>query len=195
VAVVAITAALVVCGAPSPAFATNFTGASGGTGCLGNMADNKDHYVWNQSLTQATLDAANYVRVYTYNPTAIDTYTEDILTSQTDAVLNDADYEGSWCGGTWRSSSTQSTGLVGYTRCMSLSGSKCQQFEVRFDNDYMGPRSTAEERWLACHELGHTVGLTHTSQALPACMSPNPNLANPSVLTEHDTSHLLTAYS
>jgi hypothetical protein len=186
---------LVLAPEPPSASALNFTGPSGGTGCLGNMADNRDHYVWNDSLSAATLDAANYVRVYTYNPTAINTFTEDVFTSQTDVLLRDYDYEGPWCNLVWRSSSTAVTGIVGYTKCLALSGSACQQFEVRFDNDWMGPKTTAQERWLACHELGHTVGLTHTSQAVPACMSPNDQLANPSTLTSHDSAHLTGYYS
>jgi hypothetical protein len=193
--VVALAIALLL-GAPPPASANNFTGASGGTLCSQNMADNENHYVWNQTLTQPTLDAANWVRVYTYNPTVINTYTEDIRTSQTDVILHDDDYDTRTCGLQWRTSSTATTGIVGLSECRSLSGSKCQQFYVYFDTDYMGPKSLAQERWLACHELGHTVGLKHqyAPEYRPTCMHDDPNVSNPSTLHAHDITHLTSSY-
>jgi hypothetical protein len=63
-----------------PASATNFSGASGATGCTAtntNMADPMPSTVWYDALTAAVANAENYVRTNVYNPTDIDTVNDN----------------------------------------------------------------------------------------------------------------------
>lgn len=185
-------ALLTVAAFPSnSAWATNFSGASGATGCGGvNMADNATHSFWYDSLSTDAQIAVNQTRTSNYNPTDLDTVNEDVPDSLTDVLTYDEDYEGTTCGSVWQSGAALG-GLAGFTQCLSLSGSRCQQFAVYFDNDFMGPRSTGDERWLACHEVGHTVGLMHTNTGANCMQSPGVATA---VLTAHDISHINTNY-
>lgn len=156
------------------------------------MADNKDHYFWYTALTAASTTAANGARINDLNPTNINTFMDDVLTSQTDVEVQDADYTGAWCGGQWLEPAYPN-GWIGFAYCRALSGSKCQQFVVYFDTDYMGPSTAAQELALACHEFGHTVGLTHATATQGGCMQTGPHsITN---YSNHDRdSHLNVAY-
>jgi hypothetical protein len=50
--------------------------------------------------------------------------------------------------------------------------------------------NAACRRWLACHELGHTLGLQHASRTT-TCMY---TVGNPDVLDSHDIEHLTDCY-
>jgi hypothetical protein len=84
-------------------------------------------------------------------------------------------------------------GLSGLVRCWYVvsSNSKCDQQHVDFDNDFMGPQTTTNENWLACHEFGHTIGLLHTNSGAN-CMQ-SPGIGTPA-LTSHDISHINANY-
>ncbi|MEO7422778.1 MAG: matrixin family metalloprotease [Ornithinibacter sp.] len=79
----------------------------------------------------------------------------------------------------------------GLTTCNSLSGSTCEQHTVRFDVSYFNAASQSNERGLACHEFGHSLGLTHRDTE-SGCMKMYG--AHPTYLTVHDESHLNDDY-
>lgn len=151
---------------PGTAYAGNFAGGpTGGYGCESpNVADNANHYVWYNAVHPDTAQALQSTRSDSYDPTDVNTFVDSAWTSTTDMVAHDADYTGNFCGYTWMRTSSDGPGYIaGYTICQSLSGSACQQFYIYFDNDYMGPRTAAQEKALACHEFGHNLGLLHSS--------------------------------
>ncbi len=60
----------------------------------------------------------------------------------------------------------------------------------RYPNDY---NSTAERDHMACHELGHTLGLRHTT--LPSCMfNPSADFTQGTNTTLHDIDCIFQAY-
>lgn len=172
-----------------PAKASNFSGANGATGCSVNAADNRVHSIWYHQLTAATKQAVNWSRNRNYDPTSVDTVNEDARDRLTDVIAMDADYEGAICGRTWLAKPTGS-GVIGIVLCQSLSGRRCNQFHMLFDNDFMGPQPTANENALACHELGHTLGLAHVTQG---CLSNGGGTSTS--LRDHDRRHLNAYYT
>ena len=186
---VVITAIVVLLGVGVvPARASNFSGASGRVGCEVNAADNKTHSIWYHQLTTTTRQAVSWSRSHNYDPTVIDTVTEDARDRLTDVIAMDADYEGTTCGRTWIPRPT-GAGLIGMVICRSLSGRRCNQFHMMFDTDFMGPQPTANENALACHELGHTVGLMHVTSG---CLATGGGAWTS--LREHDRRHLTSYY-
>jgi hypothetical protein len=173
----------------TPAQASNWSGASGTTGCSSgqNMADNREHTFFYNGIESYTRAAVDWSRANNFDPTEINT-SNTVLDSLTDVVIFDNDMEGEVCGATWLSTYGGNGDFwVGAAFCQSLSGSACQQRYVYFDTDFMGPRSNAAEQWLACHEIGHTVGLGHYT-AFDGCMQTPQSTRN--YLHDHDRVHL-----
>lgn len=167
---------------PTTAHASNFSGPNGVTGCFVNVADNRDHSFFYNLIEPATRLAVDWSRANNLNPTDINTLNEvNGVNSTTDVVVFDFDFEGDGCNGDPWISTVGGGGLIGSATCISLSGNACQRFDVRFDTDYMGPRSEGAERALACHEFAHTIGLVHRDGG--CVQDPVPTLTN---LTTHD---------
>ncbi|MFT3887357.1 MAG: hypothetical protein QM713_04235 [Arachnia sp.] len=181
---------------PAIVSATNFSGATGSTDkCKVNMADNSLHTFWYESLTTASSSAVNWARTNIYNPTDIDTTNAAARTSSVDVIVHDAGYVGAWCGGVWYSNPGATNGWVGYVTCESLYGNTCEQHYLFFDTDYMGPQSTTNERSLACHELGHTIGLLHRNNQTGVTGGCMPSSVNGLTrLTDHDIAHITSNY-
>ncbi len=140
------------------ASATNWSGASGGTGC--NAVNRTfDYYLILQysSLTSNMTSATNYARTNAIDPTDIDTV---LSSSNPDVSLVDADFS-AVCGYTWWTSST--SGVVGLATCNSLVLSSCKHHTVYYHQPFTDATTTANRRGLACHEVGHTLGLLHRS--------------------------------
>lgn len=184
-------AALVVAPAAPPAGAGNFTGANGRTGCSGgspvNMADNRDHYFWYEDVTSAVSSAVNYTRTNVYNPTDVNTHNASGNTATTDVVVRDQDYS-TYCGYSWHPGG----GLWGLTTCDSTnSAGECEKHTVRYDISYFNVAGTTDERGLACHETGHTLGLTHRDTDSRCMKTYGPY---PTTLADHDINHLNANY-
>ncbi len=150
------------------------------------MADGGTHYFHYVSLNSAVQDAVVWSRTYNYNPTDANTAYDSTLDSATDVVVRNQDYT-TYCGYSWHSSG----GTWGLTTCNSLSGFKCEQHTVRFDLSYFNVVSRSAERGLACHEIGHSLGLEHRDTET-GCMERYGTY--PTYLTTHDESHLNANY-
>lgn len=175
----------------APAGASNFSGATGATGCGGgspvNMADNAAHYFWYDSLTNGVENAQNNTRSSDYDPTDVNTFDDSSAKPTTDVIVRDQDYS-TFCGYSWHPGG----GLWGLATCNSVNGAdECESHDVRYDISYIEVATQAERRGLACHETGHSLGLMHRD-AGNGCMKQYG--AYPASLTEHDTAHLNANY-
>lgn len=85
-------------------------------------------------------------------------------------------------------------GLYGWNACRSgASGShpnmRCSHQWVRLNTAYTPPSAQR----LACHELGHTVGIRHTSST-DTCMTTDLNASTSLQLNAHDRAHINANY-
>jgi hypothetical protein len=95
--------------------------------------------------------------------------TWDGTVTQRDFVGFNADYTGVSCGLTWCDVAGQCAGLIVGVAICQVAGDiapqngqrECGQHRVYFDSDALGG-SAQYLHALACHETGHTLGLTHT---------------------------------
>lgn len=144
-----------------PVSASNWSGATGGTGCTANnRADSAAHGFYYVSMSPRNAGAMDWARTNVLDPTHINTYS-DSNTSTTDVVVSD-DYYSTLCGFTWFNPASSPNGVVGLAACESLSwGDTCESFNV-FMNQYFTDISALDYvQALAAHEAGHTLGLLH----------------------------------
>ncbi len=162
----------------SRADAPSWRTGSASLGCNGvvNSADSISHGVWHSStLSSAMASATSWARTNVIDPTDINTFTVTSVAVDTDGTVYDQD-DTTFCGYSWHGSG----GLVvlGRAMCVSLAtnpANACEKHEVRFDESYTGPATTTQRRHIACHEMGHTLGLTHPPQNSGSCMYADPN--------------------
>lgn len=168
-AVAAVTVALVA--VVPPASANDIVGETGDTGCGAlNMHDGTDgvlsyRYV---NLTSGVSAALNYSWTYNINPTDLGSFST--TSSSADVTAYDGEYT-NVCGYSWWNSST-GTGVAGVAVCDVLVRSACDRHSVYFHAGYVSSATTSDDRKLACHELGHTLGITHNihDSYLNSCM-------------------------
>jgi hypothetical protein len=153
------------------------------------MADNAAHYFWYDSLASDVSSAENYIRNNIYDPTDINTLDDSSETASTDAIVRDEDYT-TYCGYTWHGAG--GTTVWGLTTCNSLNGAnECESHVIRYDNSYFNVATAGGKRGLACHETGHSLGLTHRDTGA-MCMQASGTY--PVGLTTHDVDHLNNNY-
>lgn len=191
VAVIAATVVALTAFGPSvPASATNYSGTTGATGCTNlNEADNRDHYFHYVDLTQTMKDATYWARVNNVNPTDVNTHYDSTLDRLTDVVVRDRYYV-DYCGYDWWQ--VGEGGVVGLATCDSTNSAReCEKHTVRYSNRFVDNTSQSNERGLACHEIGHTLGLAHRTST--SCMQTGyPKPANN--YSTHDRNHLNANY-
>lgn len=166
--------------------ANNWSGATGNTGCTStlNMADNADHTFYYDSVVNPSETAADGARQDNLNPTDINTSKLGSPSPSTDVVLYDQYYT-DFCGLPW-------SGLSGFTMCVSTNGaSECEKHEVRFNLAAIDGLNPGNDKSLACHEFGHSVGLKHRSAGADGCMDPDHYYAG---YAGHDEDHINANY-
>ncbi|MGQ0466115.1 MAG: hypothetical protein ACT4QG_12420 [Sporichthyaceae bacterium] len=117
-------------------------------------------------------------------------------TSITDVIYHDGNYE-TLCGRDWHPDDLLDLDFgftVAIANCQTLSGSKCDQSEVRFDDSYFQQSSVSigEAEGYSCHETGHTLGLLHRNTD-GGCMT-DPPPQSPSLFSQHDIAHINANY-
>lgn len=184
--VVAVVSLLVLQVGLVPAMATNF-GSAGTAGSSGttNGVWLTNNYFWNvgrRNLT-ATYSTGVYQAVEEeYEPSDMDgaALTPDSCPdSGYDVCVYDYNYG--------------DNGLNGWNACAgTTSGShptqRCSLDYVRINTYYSPPAKR-----IACHELGHSVGLRHTSDSA-SCLKRTADGGTSSDLTSHDRTHLNNTY-
>lgn len=171
-----------------PSQATNF-GSQGSTGTSGTtsgvfVANNNVHNVAERNLTATYSDGLTSTIDYDYNdyPAALwtNSWEAPSCTSAHDVCAYDSSYG--------------NNGLNGWNACAAsnATGSHpdmvCTQNVMKINETYAPPA------WrIACHELGHTTGLRHTSDS-GSCMKTTSSGGTSKVLTSHDRDHLENEY-
>lgn len=163
-AVIATTLTLTAVGA-LPAAAHNTAMGNSQWGCVVNSTDNANLSMYYGAAVMPSTAMSNGMLTYRgdLNTTDIDTFGYpdwDGSLAQRDIIGYNADYSGTTCGQAWFSES--SPGMVGLEFCEGLNGVNCEQSRVYFDSDYIGISTANGLRAIACHEVGHAIGLTHT---------------------------------
>lgn len=155
-----LAAGLSVLATVGSASANNFYGATGLSGCNGNMQDNKDMTWFRTSGLTANMRTAVGTSLNNeVSPTAINLLSERVAADAfTDVVYLEANYS-SYCGQTFHPAGS----TVGYTSCNSLNGSRCERFDIRLDQswDVSALATQTKRQNLATHETGHSLGLIH----------------------------------
>lgn len=122
-------------------------------------------------------------------PTDIDLQAEQSSPdTNTDVVYIDADYA-TTCGFDWHpddAADPDTNFVAGMAECRTLSGSKCQRFDVRFDTSFTNTINANYAATFACHETGHTLGLLHRNEGcMPAIVPTNAHF-----YSTHDIGHI-----
>lgn len=165
----------------------NFFGQGAG-GCC-RFADNGHHTMFYNALESNMRTAAEHGRVNSLdNPTDMSTQLLGSENSQTDAVHYDQNYTTYW--------NIDWDGLIfgvnwwAATRCTSTAGANpgtCQRAEIRYDTPDMNAIGDTGRKQTACHEIGHSVGLDHSSDG-GSCMHTGNTGATG--YAQHDKNHI-----
>lgn len=158
-----------------PANADSFALCSGATGCL---PDNKDHtYCWSADFQQHAVmrDAGNYamsnmVSQTTYSKTFVSECTE-----LTDVV--------------WIRDPTLGAGVRGAYECQAFNSAD----ECEWSHVWLNPSELDDDlnrNKTACHELGHSLGLTHHDPPFGDCMVSGAVTSGHQQYNDHHVTHI-----
>ncbi len=142
-------------------------------------------------LTSYMDAATDYARSHAIDPTDVYTSIDTTPDEHTDVDVLDRYYV-DYCGYAWYTSATG--GVIGAAKCDLLSStSRCDRHSVRYSSTWGDGATTAQRRWLACHENGHALGLAHRS-ATDSCMVPSLPASLTSTFSGHDVAHINANY-
>ncbi|MBL8932838.1 MAG: matrixin family metalloprotease [Kineosporiaceae bacterium] len=177
------------------------SGAGIPTNCI-SFANNSTHALKYVNLGGATCcsndaipymtDAVNWAVTSVYNPTDLTAYRND-GDPYPDVIVYD------WYAAqfpdilAWVSCPTNNTGTGGTHPNRWCRGQNLEFNSYKYHNDYGYFDTTTQRRHVACHELGHTVGLRHSAETSSSCM-PQSNPDGPTVISSHDINHINTRY-
>lgn len=95
-------------------------------------------------------------------------------------------------------------GPVGRYMCVTIEGGwKCTHAHVMYDGDALAGYSAFSQRFAACHESGHAVGLTHGEDGSPQlannataleCMKTPIQTSGSNILGTHNNAHINSNY-
>ena len=171
-----------------PATASNWAGGpTGDTGCdMPNVADSANHGYYYSSISSGNTSALNWARTNVVDPTDVNTF-NDSLTSTTDVVVYNGNYNGT-CGYSWYTSSNTS-GIVGMVECESTTGSdKCESWTMRLQKPFTDVVASDWRQALAVHESGHTLGLLHRTSGATVMRTGYPKPSR--YFDTHDANHI-----
>lgn len=176
---------------PANAAAGHLVGRNGQTGCNVNATDNEgQNYFHGHNSDPDMVWALNWNRGFNVNPTRMDTWVTTNWSTTTDVGSWVGDWTGmSGCGFNWTDDGV--SGLIGVAWTQSTnSNGEAEQHRLYFDNDYVAGKTGEQLRHIACHEVGHTLGLTHTDAGTGGCMVNNPARTDLFGLGAHYVDHV-----
>jgi hypothetical protein len=188
----AVVLAAAVTTTASPAAANPFGSANG---CC-PFADNGKHWYNYASLETRTRTAVKAALLNLDAQTDMTVAADSTPDPSTDVESFDRYYVDHW-GLDWDGSTTGSN-LLAYAKCVktippadSSQPWRCDQYEVRYDLADIDWMTKTQRQALACHELGHTVGLDHSTQS-SSCLRKG---AHTTVkYSAHDVAHINGRY-
>lgn len=188
----AVAIALVAVAAPQ-ALADNWVGPTNRTGCQQNITDTVGQNYFNVAADSRLWNQISWTRTNNIDPTDVNTSTATSWTTLTDVGVWTSDWSGNtqcnwtdpatgrvwlqpWCceAATYTTDTrTQIPFILAAAWCETTnSAQECEQHRLYYDTDDINQNSwgTNYLRNIACHETGHTLGLTHVGGT---CMAPS----------------------
>jgi len=163
----------------------NWTGTTYDYGTCSSMnrGDSSPHSFYYSKLSSPVKNAADATRQrLSYTDLATKSHSTQYAT--TDVVIIDKYYV-SYCDVDWFDGVS---GATGHERCNALTSTgKCETADVRISMYFVDLLPTSYEHSLLCHEIGHSIGLTHTSDTT-SCLKPS--TYSSVTYSTHDIGHI-----